>query len=430
MKQATIDKEVSLEGVGIHTGNASRITLKPAEPGAGIVFVRTDLDGYPRIPARVEYVSSVDRGTTLSADGVEVHTVEHLLAAIRASGVDNLVVEIDADEPPGMDGSALPFLEILDRAGLRGLDAEREVLRLEEPFHHEDGGVGFLLLPAPGFKITFHIEYDHPLVGNQVVTVDVDRENFRTEVAPARTFCFEEDVEALEKAGLIRGGSLENAIVIGKDRILNEEKMRFKDEFVRHKVLDLIGDLTLLGPALQAHVIATRSGHPANVGLVRRLARDLLGRDAGARPGTLQLDINQILEILPHRYPFILVDRILEMEVGKRAVGIKNVTINEPFFVGHFPGHPIMPGVLQIEAMGQVGGLLLMNSVPDPENKVVYFIALDNIRFRKPVRPGDRIRFELEMLKLRGRTCKMKGVAYVDGARIAEAEMMAMVMDK
>ncbi|OGF97159.1 MAG: 3-hydroxyacyl-[acyl-carrier-protein] dehydratase FabZ, partial [Candidatus Glassbacteria bacterium RBG_16_58_8] len=312
-------------------------------------------------------------------------------------------------------------MEVLARGGLRELPAERKVLTLDEPFRYEEGGVNFLLLPHNGLTVTFHISYRHRLVGDQVITVDINRETFLRELAPARTFCFQEEIESLRGVGLIKGGSLDNAIVIGKKGILNNESLRFPDEFVRHKVLDLVGDISLLGMRLDAHVISFRSGHSSNINLVRKLAREFLKKDGRKRATSLQLDINQILEILPHRYPFILVDRILEMEVGKRAVGLKNVTINEPFFAGHFPGHPIMPGVLQIEAMGQVGGLLLMNSVPDPENKVVYFVALDKIRFRKPVRPGDQIRFELEMLKLRGRTCKMKGVAYVEGQRIAEA---------
>jgi UDP-3-O-[3-hydroxymyristoyl] N-acetylglucosamine deacetylase/3-hydroxyacyl-[acyl-carrier-protein] dehydratase len=427
MKQLTIDKEVSYEGIGLHTGNPTRVTFKPAEVGNGIVFVRKDLNGYPRIPARVENVVGVERGTTLGVDGAQVLTVEHVLAAVYSMGIDNLTIEIDANEPPGADGSSRPIVDVLKSGGLRELRKKKQVLKLEKPFHHHEDDVRFLLLPYPGLKITFHINYAHALVGNQEITLDIDPEVFLNELAPARTFCFQEDVESLKRAGLIKGGSLDNAIVIGRDEILSKEPLRFDDEFVRHKALDLIGDLSLLGLRLEAHVISSRSGHPSNIKLVRRLSQELLGKGESK---TLQLDISQILEILPHRYPFILVDRIIEMEVGKRAVGIKNVTINEPFFAGHFPGHPIMPGVLQIEAMGQVGGLLLMNSVPDPADKVVYFIALDNIRFRRPVRPGDQIRFELEMVKMRGRTCKMRGEAFVDGVLIAEAEMMAMIMDK
>ena len=430
MKQRTIDKEVSYDGVGLHTGNRSRITFKPAEEDTGICFVRTDLKGYPRILATVENVVGVDRGTTLGREGVEVHTVEHVLAAIHAIGIDNLIVELSANEPPGADGSSLPIIEVLDKGGIRELTTARKILLLKRPFQYNEGGVNFLLLPYDGLKVTFHIGYDHHLVENQSITIDITRENFWKELAPARTFCFQEDIDSLREAGLIKGGSLDNAVVIGEKGVLNNEPLRFEDEFVRHKVLDLLGDLSLLGFRLNAHVVSSRSGHPSNVNLVKKLSEELLEKEARVRPQTIQLDINKILEILPHRYPFILVDRILEMEVGRRAVGIKNVTINEPFFIGHFPGHPIMPGVLQIEAMGQVGGLLLMNSVPDPENKVVYFIALDKIRFRKPVKPGDQIRFELEMLKLRGRICKMKGEAFVEGDLIAEAEMMAMVMDK
>jgi UDP-3-O-[3-hydroxymyristoyl] N-acetylglucosamine deacetylase/3-hydroxyacyl-[acyl-carrier-protein] dehydratase len=430
MKQSTIDKEVFYEGVGLHTGNKSKITFKPAEEKTGICFVRTDLDGYPRVSATIENVVGVDRGTTLGQGGVKIHTVEHVLAAIYALGIDDLTVELNANEPPGADGSSLPIVDVLIKGGIRELASEKEILHLEKPYQYNDGEVNFLLLPHGGLKITFHISYDHYLVGNQSVTVDINQEDFSKELAPARTFCFKEDIDSLREAGLIKGGSLDNAVVIGEKGIMSSEPLRFDDEFVRHKALDLIGDISLLGKRLNAHIISSRSGHPSNIRLVRKITEELLGKEAGAKKQTLQLDISEILELLPHRYPFILVDRILEMEAGKRAVGIKNVTINEPFFIGHFPGHPIMPGVLQIEAMGQVGGLLLMNSVPDPENKVVYFIGLDKIRFRKPVRPGDQIRFELEMVKMRGRTCKMKGLAFVDGDLIAEAEMMAMVMDK
>jgi UDP-3-O-[3-hydroxymyristoyl] N-acetylglucosamine deacetylase/3-hydroxyacyl-[acyl-carrier-protein] dehydratase len=430
MKQMTIDKEVSYEGIGLHTGNPTKAIFRPAEEDTGICFVRTDIDGLPRIPATIDHVAGVDRGTTLASDDVKVHTVEHLLAAVYSIGIDNLIIELNANEPPCVDGSSLPILKTLNNGGLRELSANRKVLRLKKAFRCDEGNVSFLLLPHDGFRITSHIKYDHSMIGNQQITLDITPETFEEELAPARTFCFQEEIESLRESGLIKGGSLENAIVISEEGILNDELLRFEDEFVRHKVLDLIGDLSLLGVRLEAHVISSRSGHPSNINLVRKMTRDLLKREIKGQAQVLQLDINRILEILPHRYPFILVDRILEMEVGKRAVGIKNVTINEPFFIGHFPGHPIMPGVLQIEAMGQVGGLLLMNSVPDPEDKVVYFIALDGIRFRKPVRPGDQIRFELEMLKFRGRTCKMRGEAFVDGELIAEAEMMAMVMDK
>jgi len=430
VNQMTIDKEMSYEGVGLHTGSKTRITFMPAEADTGIRFVRTDIDGYPSVEASIQNVSGIERGTSLESNGTSIRTVEHVLAAIHSIGIDNLIIELSSSELPGTDGSALPIMETLREGGLRELSSERKILRLEKPMRYREKGVDFFLLPNAGLKITFHIDFEHALVGKETITIDINPESFFREIAPARTFCFRDEIEMLRKAGLIKGGSLANAIVIGNDGILNDESLRFDDELVRHKVLDLVGDLSLLGVRLESHIIASKSGHQANINLVRKLAKEFFGLVPRKDSGIIQLDINQILEILPHRYPFILVDRILEMEAGKRAVGIKNVTINEPFFAGHFPGHPIMPGVLQIEAMGQVGGLLLMNSVPDPKNKVVYFMGLDRIRFRKPIRPGDQIRFELEMLKFRERTCKMRGEAFVEDALIAEAEMMAMVMDK
>lgn len=432
MKQRTIARQVEISGRGIHTGNEARIVFKPAPPDTGIVFVRVDVEGRPVIPALIDYVTCVERGTTLAANGAEVHTVEHVLAAVSSMGIDNIIMELDSNEPPAGDGSSLPFVDVLETAGILEQEAKRKVFRLEKPFYYSEDSINFLVLPNDELKISFHIDYPNPIVGTQFASVVIQEHNFKNELAPARTFCFLEDVERLKREGLIKGGTLENAVVIGSGGIINEEPLRFHNEFVRHKIIDLLGDLCLLGASLVAHVISSKSGHPSNIELVRRL-RNLLAQP-GATSGTgrrvKSLDIVEIQKILPHRYPFLLVDRILELEEGKRAVGIKNVTHNEFFFQGHFPGHPVMPGVLCIEAMGQVGGVLLMNSVPDPENKVVYFIALDKIKFRKPVRPGDVLKFILEMMKIRGRTCKMRGEAFVEGELVAEAEMVAMIVDK
>jgi UDP-3-O-[3-hydroxymyristoyl] N-acetylglucosamine deacetylase/3-hydroxyacyl-[acyl-carrier-protein] dehydratase len=432
MKQRTVARQVEITGKGIHTGNESRIVFKPAPPDSGIVFVRVDVVGMPVIPALIDYVSSVERGTTLSANGVEVHTVEHVLAAISSMGIDNLIIEIDSNEPPAGDGSSLPFVDILETAGVVELEAKKKVFKPARPFYYSEDGINFLVLPNEELKISFHIDYENPVVGTQFASVVIRGENFKSELAPARTFCFLEDVERLKQRGLIKGGTLENSVVIGTGGILNKEPLRFHNEFVRHKIVDLLGDLCLLGVSLIAHVISSKSGHPSNIELVRRLKNLMAESGVHSGPGkkVKSLDIVEIQKILPHRYPFLLVDRILELEEGKRAIGLKNVTHNEFFFQGHFPGHPVMPGVLCIEAMGQVGGVLLMNSVPDPENKVVYFIALDKIKFRKPVRPGDVLKFVLEMMKIRGRICKMRGEAFVDGELVAEAEMVAMIVDK
>ncbi|MFQ6103790.1 MAG: bifunctional UDP-3-O-[3-hydroxymyristoyl] N-acetylglucosamine deacetylase/3-hydroxyacyl-ACP dehydratase [Candidatus Glassbacteria bacterium] len=432
MRQRTIAKEVGISGKGLHTGNECHLVFKPAPADTGIVFIRMDIDGAPAVPALVEHVSDVERGTTISADDVEIHTVEHVLAAITSMGINNIIVGLNANEPPVGDGSALSFVEKLDEAGFKEQDARRKVLKIEKPFYYSEDGVNFLILPNDNFKVSFYIDYENPNVGSQFASVVINRSNFKNELAPARTFCFVEDIEALKTDGLIKGGTLENAVVIGREGILNQDPLRFHNEFVRHKIVDLIGDLSLLGSDLIAHVISSKSGHPSNIELVRRLKKLSAGAGVDITRGKKirSLDIVEIQKILPHRYPFLLVDRILELEEGKRAIGVKNVTHNEFFFQGHFPGHPVMPGVLCIEAMGQVGGVLLMNSVPDPENKVVYFISLDKVKFRKPVRPGDVLKFELTMMKIRGKTCKMSGKAFVKKELVAEAEMVAMIVDK
>ena len=447
MKQKTISRSVSCSGIGIHTGEKASLTFKPAEVDTGIQFIRTDIDGRPRIPAVIDNVNSINRGTALGVGEVGVHTVEHVLAAVSGLGIDNLLIEVDGVEVPAADGSSSIFVKLLDEAGIIEQNAQRKVALLTEPFNYEENGVHFLLLPSDTLKISFHIEYPNPIVGCQFDSLEINAETFREHIAEARTFAFYEDVEQLKKEGLIKGGSLDNAVVIDGDKILNTEPLRSPKELVRHKILDLLGDLYLLGVPLRAHVISSKSGHPSNINLVRKL-RECLNRNKSPlkllptetpveeRPvqisasGEMLMGINQIQGLMPHRYPFLMVDRILEFEAEKTVVGIKNVSINEPFFQGHFPGHPIMPGVLIVEAMGQTGGLLLMNSIPEPENKVVYFMSLDKIKFRKPVFPGDQLRMVIEILRFRQHICKMKGCGYVGDDLVAEAEMTAMVVDK
>ena len=457
MKQSTIRREARLSGVGLHTGNRCNLVFHPAPPGSGIVFVRVDLPNRPRIPADVTHVVGLDRGTSLGIDGAKVHTVEHVLAAATALGIDNLIIEIDANEPPVGDGSALPFCLSLKEAGILAHEEERAVFSLNRPFHYHEGEVQFTLVPSDRFQVTFSIDFDHPLIGHQYASFEITPEIFERELAPARTFGFLHEVEKLKEAGLIRGGSLDNAIVIGDHEILNEERLRFPNEFVRHKILDLIGDLSLFGREIRAHVISNRSGHKTNVNLVNALQQVVDGERDGSRPvgaplerplpapgsaaleplgasggfpGAVPFGVDEILSIIPHRFPFLLVDRVLELEPQRRIVGVKNVTINEPFFTGHFPGRPIMPGVLIVEAMGQVGGLLLLHSIEAPERKLVYFTALDDVKFRRPVVPGDQLRIEMQLLRLRGRTCRMSGVATVEGVRAAEATMSAVVVDR
>jgi UDP-3-O-[3-hydroxymyristoyl] N-acetylglucosamine deacetylase/3-hydroxyacyl-[acyl-carrier-protein] dehydratase len=437
-KQATLAKEVSFSGVGLHSGAETTLVFKPAPPNSGIKFIRTDLASRPVIEANISNaVPSGDysRRTVLGCGDVTISTVEHVLAAVSGLGIDNLTIELDTGEPAEPDGSSAPFVKVLKQAGITPQDAQRKYLEVKSPVSLAENGVQMVALPYDGLRISFTAHYDHPLIGTQYASFDISKGVFESQIAPARTFSLLKDVEDLRSRGLIKGGSLENSIVIGNHKIMNQEPLRFPDEFVRHKVLDLMGDLCLLGMPVKAHIISVKSGHASNIKMVNLLRerfgkapKSLAGRRVREVPSSLSIE--QIKEIMPHRYPFLLVDRILLLEEGKRVVGIKNVTINEPFFQGHFPGHPIMPAVLIIEAMAQVGGVLLLSMVENPKEKLVYFMAIDKAKFRKPVFPGDQLRFELEMLKLRMNTCKMKGKAYVAEDLVAEAELLSVLMDR
>ena len=411
--------------MGLHTGAKTTARFLPGTQGQGIVFRRTDLDGAPEVPARLSEVEAVERRTAIGRDGATIHTVEHLLAAAAALEIDDLVVELSGPEPPILDGSVQPYFEALSTAGLADVGGEPTVLTVQAPFTVTEGDASYVVAPAKQLRLTVTIEWPHPLIGRQTGSWEVTAEAFGRELAQARTFGFAGEVEALQAKGLIKGASASNAIVLDERGVVAGGKLRWPDEFLRHKAADILGDLALTAARVRAHVVATKPSHAGNVALARALLR------AGQRTGAFALDIAKIMQYLPHRYPFLLVDRILAIEGQKRIVGIKNVTINEPFFQGHFPGHPIMPGVLIIEAMAQVGGMLLMSHFEgqNVEDKVVYFMSLDNVKFRRPVVPGDQIRFELEMVQFRGRTCRMKGAGYVDGQVVAEAEMMAMVVD-
>ncbi len=437
-RQQTLAGTITYEGVGLHTGDRCRVSFRPAEPGHGISFVRTDLEGAPEVrvcPGNAVYDEAQGRRTILRSGPAEVHTVEHLLAAVHGVGIDNLRIELDAREPgePG-DGSAAHYVRMFREAGLVQQDADRVYFEVPHPVRFQRRGAEILGLPYDGLRISFTIQYDNRVIGTQFATFDVVPETFREQIAPARTFVLQREVEQLLAAGMIQGGKLENAIVVSEERVVNKEGLRFRDEFVRHKVLDLLGDLTLLGRPLRGHVLAWRSGHESHVQFVKELAeaeRRASGFDLPPRPdgSGAYWDIEAITQIMPHRYPFLLVDRIVEL-TDERVVGIKNVTMNEPYFTGHFPGHPIMPAVLIIEAMAQTGGVLLLNKVERPREKLVYFMGIDGAKFRRPVRPGDQLRFELEMLKLRGRICKMAGKAFVDGNLVAEADLLSSVVDR
>lgn len=460
--QRTIKKPAVCSGVGLHTGNQTRVIFTPAPIGHGIVFVRTDLPESPEIPADIDHVVDITRGTTLKKGEAKVHTVEHVLAALAGLELDNLRVELASSEPPVGDGSALPFVETIVKAGIDEQDSPKDYLEIETPlfYSEKDRGIDLVVVPSDDLRITFMVDYRNPALGTQYTSLVSLEKEFVTEFAPARTFCFFHELEQLYEEGLARGGSIHNALVIcdednceakidrlkkmygvkeeifvGKTGILNDLPLRFPNEPCRHKALDLLGDLYLLGVPLKGHVLAARSGHAANVALVKKLREQyekqlISNRYQKRAVGDYLLDINAILEIMPHRYPFLLVDRVLDLQPKKKVVAVKNVTMNEPFFSGHFPGHPIMPGVLIVEAMAQAGGILLLNTVDDPKSKLMYFMGIDGVRFRKPVMPGDQIRFELDMVQFRRGTCKMQGRALVDGVVVAEATLMATIVDR
>ncbi len=463
INQRTIGRKGSISGIGLHTGNECKATFTPAPVGYGIKFVRMDLEGSPEIPARINNVVDVQRGTTIGVDKLQVHTVEHVLAAIAGLQIDNIRVELTGDEPPMLDGSALPFVELLRGLGFVDQGEPRAIFEIDDTiiYHQEEQGVDLVVVPSDRFRVTYMIDYQEgsPLGTQYTSLYDLERE-FEPDFAPARTFCFLSDVEKLFAAGLIRGGRLDNALVFidremdqGKmDRlcrllgieekvtvssmgILGDMQLRFPNEPVRHKVVDLIGDLALLGVPIKGHVLAARGGHAANVELVKMLDKELQRRQLQKRyqlspTDKFVFDISAIQRILPHRYPFLMVDRILELVPGERVLGIKNVSIDEPFFAGHFPEHPIMPGVLVVEAMGQVGGVLLLNTEANPDEKLVYFTGLDKVKFRRPVRPGDQLRIEIKLIFYRRGICRMKGAAYVGEQLAAEAEMQAVVVDR
>ncbi len=460
-KQRTIKAPISMEGIGLHTGNASRMTFKPAPENSGVRFVRSDLPGAPSVLANIDFVVDIARGTNLADGDAKVFTVEHVLAAVAGLQMDNLIVELDSNEPPVGDGSALPYVEKILEAGIETQNADRQYLEIDTTLSYSEPerAVDIVVTPSDTFRITFLIDYKNPALGTQYTTlIDLDSE-FVDEYAPSRTFCFLSEVEMLKNQGLIKGGGLDNAVVIydsdlgqvevdriqkvldlkekafvGKTGIINDIQLRFYNEPVRHKALDLIGDLFLIGVPIKGHILAARSGHKANVALVRKIKalyekKKIIKRFQKSSTAPV-LDINGIMKIMPHRYPFLLIDKVLDLDPEKRVIAMKNVTFNEPFFQGHFPGHPIMPGVLIVEAMAQAGGILLLNAVENPETKLVYFLAIDNVKFRRPVMPGDTLRFELEMLTFRRGVCKMQGKTFIGDTLVTEADLMAKVVDR
>lgn len=418
----TIGRCASVSGVGLHLGIDCTLEFLPALSGTGICFQRRDLPGAAAIPALADRAVLTERRTQLGEEPNAVHTVEHVLAAVAALEIDDLLISLDGPEPPIMDGSAGPFFEALREAGVSEQPGYIRTGRLTAPLRLEDGESVYEAFPAERLELDVSISFPHPLIGSQRFSTGVTADTFARELAFARTFGFVREVEPLRARGLIKGASTQNAVVLDDDGVV-DNVLRSPDEFVRHKMMDCVGDLALAGLRIKARIVAHKPSHRGTVQFVRALQASLAQE-------TQVLGIEEIMQVLPHRYPFLLVDRILELHPGKRVVGIKNVTINEPFFQGHFPGHPIMPGVLIVEAMAQVGGLLLMGTLDEAENSVVYFMSLNNVKFRKPVRPGDQLRFEVDMVQVRGKVCRIKGIAKVDGELVCEAEMAAMVRDK
>jgi UDP-3-O-[3-hydroxymyristoyl] N-acetylglucosamine deacetylase/3-hydroxyacyl-[acyl-carrier-protein] dehydratase len=429
VSRRTIARDAELSGVGLHLGRICTLRFRPAAAGSGIRFRRLDIAGHPETPAHVSVAVAAERRTQLGQGESALHTVEHVLAAVAGLFLDDVMIEMDSAEPPIMDGSAESFRVALVAAGVREQEGQPTVLRLAEPVRVVDGESVYVAHPADALDLEVKIDFPHPLIGTQEGRWRVTEATFAQELSPARTFGMLSWVEGLRAKGLIQGASTENTIVLDDSGVV-DTTLRWPDEFVRHKAMDVVGDLALAGQRVQARISATKPSHRGTVTLLREMLAHAVQPSRPAQMEAGVLGIEEIMKILPHRYPFLLVDRIVEMEANKRVVAIKNVTINEPFFQGHFPGHPIMPGVLIVEAMAQAGGVLLMGTVDDPESKVVYFMSIDNIKFRKPVKPGDQLRFEVDIIQLRGKVCRIAGVAKVDGQVVCEAEMAAMVRDR
>ncbi len=461
-KQKTVKSSASFVGVGLHTGNKSKITFNPAPANYGLRFVRTDVDSGFEIPALVDYVIDLSRGTTLGKDGVEVHTVEHVLAALTGLGIDNCRIELSANEPPVGDGSAMPYVNTILEAGVQVLDKDIEVFNLKEMirFKNDEKEIEIVALPNEDYRLTVMVDYANPALGSQHTGLFDFKNEFVPEFASARTFCFLTELQSLHKMGLIKGGSLESGVVIedkkvtdaelndiknifdlsnapvkGSNGILNNTELRYKNEPARHKLLDMIGDLTLIGVRINAQILAARPGHASNIEVAKKIREQYLKQKSSdkIKPNAENYyNIQQILDILPHRYPFLLVDRVIEYnEEEQLMTALKNVSFNEPYFPGHFPGKPIMPGVIILEAMAQVGGILIYSSQEKgvTDGKKAFFMSINNAKFRKPVVPGDQLIMKLKLVQKKLGAFKFDATAFVDGAVVAQAELQAALVE-
>jgi UDP-3-O-[3-hydroxymyristoyl] N-acetylglucosamine deacetylase / 3-hydroxyacyl-[acyl-carrier-protein] dehydratase len=447
LNQQTLNRPVEFSGIGLHSGNRVNMAILPAPANSGVRFRRVDLEGRPEIEARVENVAETNRSTTLAKGNVKIHTVEHILAALAGFGVDNAIIELDSNEPPIADGSSREFSKMIQGAGIAPQAEKRDLFTVSAPIELESGETVMTLLPDDGFKITC-TSADRNGRFTQFFSVELTPKTWERELAHARTFCFFEEIEQLIKNNLIKGGCLENAIVIREDAVLTTEPLRYPEEFVRHKMLDIVGDLSLVGKPIRGHLIAIKPGHATNCEFARLIvahmnkplrAAQAFGPPPAAANGGEKTDATaatrpnvalstvEIQQLLPHRYPMLMVDCITKIG-GNRIEAIKNVSINEPYFEGHFPGHPIMPGVLQLEAIAQAGGLLMMK-LGGVAGQLAYFMAADNVKWRKPVRPGDVLYIEVELMKTRGKICKAKGVCKVAGEIVSEAEVTFMLRE-
>ncbi len=459
-KQRTLKDIVKISGVGLHTGEKVNVEVCPAPDNHGYKFQRVDLEGEPIIKADVDLVVSTERGTTLESKGARVYTTEHILAALYGCNIDNALIKLDAPEVPIMDGSAMPFVEAFEQTGYEEQNAEREYLELTEniPWEDLDKGIEFLAVPDKNYRITVMVDYKSPVLGTQHATM-YNINEFKTEIAKCRTFVFLRELEFLAKNNLIKGGDLDNAIVLvdkldvsqdelnrlakllGKENlevsiegigVLNSTKLQFENEPARHKLLDIVGDLALVGKPIKAHILGARTGHSGNVRFAKILKDQIKKQEKQGRQFDLSIEplytIHDIEKMLPHRFPFLMIDKIMEI-TEETIVGVKNITMNEPIFTGHFPGNPVFPGVLQIEAMAQVGGIFALSKVEEPHLYSTYFMKIDNVKFKQKVIPGDTIVFELKLLSpIRRGLVEMGGKAYVNGKQVMEAEMLAQVI--